>query len=74
MAKVNIVKDENVVLFIGFQKEEISHLEIDARNCAVLDSACSSTVCEENWINSYIASLDEHDKRKIQKSEGQKVF
>ena len=74
MAKVNIVKDENIVLFTGFQKEEVCHLMIDARNCAVLDNACSSTVCGENWINSYIASLDKHDKRKIQKSETQKVF
>ena len=54
MAKVNIVKDENIVLITGFQKEEISHLGIDARNCAVLDSTCSHTVCEENWINSIL--------------------
>ena len=32
MAKVNIAEDENVVLFTGFQKEEISCLGIDARN------------------------------------------
>ena len=42
--KVNIVEDENVVLFTGYNKEEIYQLGVDARNCAILDSACSSTV------------------------------
>ena len=42
--RVNIVEDENVVLFTGYNKDEIQPLRIDARNCAILDSACSSTV------------------------------
>ena len=44
----NVVEDENAVLFTGYNKEEVRRLGIDARNCAVLDSACSSTVCGEN--------------------------
>jgi len=75
LAKVNIAEEEeHVVLFTGYQKEEIVHLGVDARNCAVLDSACSSTVCGSNWINSYIESLDDYDKRSIKHSEGKKVF
>ena len=34
--KVNIVEDENVVLFTGYNKEEIYQLGVDARNCAIL--------------------------------------
>ena len=48
LAKVNIAEDENVVLFTGYNKGEISQVGIDAHNCAVLDSACSSTVCGED--------------------------
>ena len=42
--KVNIAEDENVVLSTGYNKGEISQLGINAHNCAVLDSTCSSTV------------------------------
>ena len=42
---INIAEEENVVLFTGYNKEEIYQLGVDACNWAVLDSACSSTVC-----------------------------
>lgn len=47
MAKVNAcsAKEEEFVLFTGYQPKEIRHLGMEARYCAVLDSACSSTVC-----------------------------
>ena len=54
MSLTNVVEDENAVLFTGYIKEEVRCLGIDARNCAVLDSTCSRTVCGENWLNSYI--------------------
>ena len=40
----------------------------------MLDNACSSTVCGENWLNSYIQSLDREDKMKVQHSIGERVF
>ena len=86
MAKVNITEndateehpvyltEENAVLFTGSRKQEIQQLGTEARNCAVLDSACSSTVCGRTWLNSYIDSLDDDDTRKITFKEGHKVF
>ena len=47
---------------------------MDARNCEVLDSACSSTVCGRNWFDNYISSLRQEDKAKIKQIMGQKVF
>ena len=35
MAKINIVEDENAVLFTGYNKEEVRRLGVDACNCAV---------------------------------------
>ena len=58
MKRVNVVEEENVALFTGYNNKEIQHLGVDARNCAVLDSACSSTVYGANWLNRYIHSLD----------------
>lgn len=72
--KVNITEEEHVVLFTGYKVDAISQLGADARNCAVLDSACSSTVCGEVWLQKYISSLNEEDRVKITKKEGRKVF
>lgn len=46
----------------------------DARNCAVIDSACSSNVCCKTWLKGYIDSLSEDDLAKILIHEGHKVF
>ena len=72
-AKVHISEDEQV-LVTGYHKGDISQLSIDARNCAVLDSACSSSVCGENWLEHYLNSLHETDKYKIQQTVGQRIF
>ena len=74
MAKVNITEDVHVVLFTGYHKRDIARLGIDARNCAVLDSACSSTVFGEIWLENYLNSLDHEDRRKIKRFIGQKTF
>ena len=72
--KVHLVEDENVVLFTGYNREEIYQLGVDARNCAILDSACSSTVCGQNWIDSYINSLNKGDRKKVQQTVGERTF
>ena len=74
MAKVNITEDEHVVLFTGYHEGDIAELGIDVRNCAVLDSACSSTVCGDIWLENYLNSLDHEDRRKIKRSIGRKTF
>ena len=73
-AKVNITEYKHVVLFTGYHKGYTAQLSIDARNCAVLDSACSSTVCREIWLENYLNSLDHEDRRKIKRSFGRKTF
>ena len=37
----------------------------DSFNCAILDSACSSTVCGEDWINCYMETLDDKQKQNL---------
>ena len=62
------------MLFTGYHKGDISQLSVDACNCAVLDSACSSTVCGQNWLENYLNSLSEADKQKIHQNVGQRTF
>ena len=73
-AKVNITEDEHAVLFTGYNKAEIARLGVDARNCVVLDSACSSTVCGRHWLDAYLKSLDSEDRDKIYQTDGVKLF
>ena len=47
---------------------------MDARNCAVLDSACSSTVCGKLWLDVYLKSLDKEDQKKVYETEKVKKF
>jgi len=74
MKRVNAVEEEHAVLFTGYDRDEIRRLGVDARNCAVLDSACSSTVCGKGWLDNYIESLYNSDRAKVLRSEGQRVF
>ena len=75
--RVNITEEDNqeeAVLFTGYRKQSINQLGVEARNCAVLDSACSSTVCGQNWMDCYLESLDPCDRAKVKTSKGEKVF
>ena len=62
------------MLFTGYHKGDIAQLGIDARNCALLDSACISTVCGEIWLENYLSSPDHEDRRKLKRFIGQKSF
>jgi transposase InsO family protein len=74
---VNMVQDnaENeIVFFTGYNKLNLGQLSVDARNCAVLDTACSSTVCGDGWMKSYLSSLNVEDLEKVVMREGEKIF
>ena len=54
-------------------KVDINHFGNEAQNCAVLDCACSSTVCGQQWLESYLNSLNDSDKEKFRNSAGNKI-
>ena len=82
MAKVHITdtspkddqENKHVVLFTGYDKRGITQLGINAHNCAVLDSACSSTVYGETWLENYLNLMNCQDRRKMKQTVGQKTF
>lgn len=65
---------EHVVCFTEGDSDALVLLSREAQNCAVLDSACSSTVCGEEWISTYTESLSEEDRKLIKSSPGEKWF
>ena len=58
-------KVENAVLFTGNKPQEALVLLAESANSAVLDSACTSTVAGETWMNCYMDSLDPAIKEKV---------
>ena len=46
----------------------------EAFGCAVLDSACSSTVCGKEWFDHFMNSLEPNDKSKVRSINSGKVF
>ena len=47
---------DRFVLFTS-DKEEISKFTLEARNCAALDTCCTTTVAGKNWIKMFLESL-----------------
>ena len=62
MSKRNV---ENEVLFTDNKPQETPILLAESANSAVLDSACTSTVAGETWINCYMDSLDHSIREKL---------
>ena len=67
-------RDENVVLFTGYDENEVNQLGEEGIGCAVLDTACTSTVCGKRWFDSFIQSLSDTEKAKVEQRESSRNF
>ena len=55
-----------LTLFTGNEVSHMSNLVAEAQNCAVLDTACGSTVCGKDWFQSYTDQLSERDQVRVE--------
>ena len=67
-------QDEPVNLFIGYVDEKHSHDKLDklvseSKNCAVIDTGCTNSVCGINWLSEYMKELTDYEKTLV-KEEG----
>ena len=60
------INAEEISLYTGSHDNELKILVSASFNSAILDSACSSTVCGVDWLNYYLETLTQD---KISKSE-----
>ena len=65
---------EDLCLYTGHNPRDLQVFTTEAMNCAVLDSACSSTVCGRRWLEGYLDSLNDHQLEQIKSSDSDKVF
>ena len=54
-----------LTLFTGHDQSHMSNFVAEAQNCAVLDTACGSTVCGVEWFDSYVEQLSDSDTSKM---------
>ena len=63
---------ENPVLMLD---SKVKTLSLEARGCAVIDTACASTVAGENWYEDFVSNhLPKEERKNIKKREGKKTF
>lgn len=65
---------EKAVLFTGNKVQETLILLNESANSAVLDSACTSTVAGETWMNCYMDSLDLNVRDKVVEQPSDTLF
>ena len=58
----------------GFNKESVNTFSREAKNCAALDLACTSTVCGVQWLEDYLASLSESQRKRVKNTNSGKIF
>ena len=67
-------EEERACLFTGYNKKSIEQLGCEARNSAVIDSGCSSSVMGEKWFECFKGSMSESDKVEMKFEDGKKIF
>lgn len=73
-AEAEQIDECNITLF---SKESVSDAEIlmvEALGSAVIDTACTRTVCGEKWLDSYVHTLKESDKKKMENVQSRRAF
>ena len=45
--------------------EKMEQFTLEARNCAALDTCCTSSVAGKPWLDMYVRELDEEDRAKV---------
>lgn len=64
----------NLTLFTKEQKPENEILMTESFGCAILDTACTKTVCGKEWFHEYIDKLAKERKKAIQTKSSRKAF
>ncbi|KAL5012988.1 hypothetical protein ScPMuIL_011539 [Solemya velum] len=64
----------NITLFTKESPSTNEILVMESLGAAVIDTACTKTVCGENWLRSYEEALNSDQKQKVNKSQSDKRF
>ena len=67
-------------LFVGYTSEEsskqtkVERLVEESRNCGILDTGCSTTVCGQQWLGDYLNSLCDEELAMVKEEKASATF
>ena len=64
----------NITLFTKSDPSINEVFVLEAQGCAVLDTACTRTVCGEKWLDHYLEQLNKKDKLEVVERPSSKLF
>ena len=66
------------VAFTGYAKEgqgcKLKSLLEESKGCAIIDSGCATTVCGREWVNDFIDTLCDEDRKNIREEPSKEKF
>ena len=71
--EINMTETEEAILFTSNDIEEVL-LSVEASQSAVVDTACTSTVCGEDWLEDFENNLSKEEKKKMKENAGARSF
>ena len=63
-----------LTLFTKSKKSENEIFLTESMGCAIIDTACTRTVCGKTWFEDFVNSLEEQDKDSIEERESNRKF
>ena len=66
--------EDPLVLYTKHETDDNVQQGLNDSKFALLDTACSVTVCGEDWLNNYMQSLSRCDRRKVQQKGSRTAF
>ena len=68
------MKEKNGSVQIQLLEETMKKLIGETLSIAALDSGCTKTVCGETWLNCYLETLSDENKKLLQVEDSNSVF
>ena len=68
------MKEKDAGVQIQLLEETMETLISERLSMAVLDSGCTKTVCGETWLNCYLETLSDEDKKLLHVEDSNSVF
>lgn len=72
--KRSMSEEQNITLFTGSSDNEMCLFTSEARNVAVLDSGCTSTVTGQLWLKFYLETLHPDQVNMVKYHDSTRVF
>ena len=72
--KVDSQSENEVIIMRGRHSSNVMGARIQPNECCVLDAMCGSTVAGQRWLDDFLGSLGDSERRKVTMKESSRIF